>query len=379
MAIQFLYSNLGDTTSALVTSTSQETNFPDDNVILKDRNNPWRTPTSGGYFNISAGTQNLHFRESDNTSRTAVMSISVYSVGSLRTEIETQMEAVATDNYNVTFTSNFTWQIQRDPAGSLTLVFVGNTATSIGREIGYSTTANPSTTTGTLTAQDRAIHSYEFIQFDLGAASTVSAVAIIDKVSGIQIQQSANSGTTRWQGSDTEAFSSLTIDQTLSINNGIYASRLTGGAGTIPSARYWRALVTNPRNTDGYVQLGYISFGNPFEPTSTDVSPDFEFSIIDRSPESQALGGQKYYDKRDKLKQITIELPLMSNADRDQLQTIFSITGITDPFFIFVDPALGISSNLSEYTLFGRFTEELTFQYRISDLYDMGFTFQEAI
>jgi len=55
MSIQFLYNNLADAFSAKITSTTQETNFPDDHVINTDRNNPWRTQTgsaanTGGFF-----------------------------------------------------------------------------------------------------------------------------------------------------------------------------------------------------------------------------------------------------------------------------------------------------------------------------------------
>ena len=382
MAIQFLYNNFLDTSATLITSTSQETNFPDDNIILTDRNKPWRTPTAAGYFNISAGTRNIDFRDAAGALAVAQMSISAYSIGSLRAEIQGQMDTTASlDTFLVTFTSSFTWEIQRSGGGSLTLLwFDGVNGNSIGRTLGYSTSSNQSTTTGTLTAQDRAIHTYEFIHFDLGSARTISALGIIDRlIDGIQVQTSVNSGTVRWQGSDTNIFTSLTFDGTLAIQSGQYILRPTGGTGTIPSARYWRAFISDPRNSNGYVQLGYISIGQPFEPTSSDVSPDFAITVNDESPEERSIGGQRYYDARDKYKSFNISLPLISNPDHDTLFDIFSITGISHPFFLLIDPTLSISLNLGELSVYGRFGGNLEFSYRISDLYDLSFNLIEAL
>lgn len=386
MAIQFLYNNFSDTSTSLLTSTSQEANFPDDNIINTDRNKPWRTPTSGGYFNISAGTRFIDFISANGSVNAANISIGAYSLGSLRDEIIDRMNTVSSvTKYNVTFGSDFRWIIQRDSAGaagSLAILWNSgaNAANSIGRTLGYSTSANDSTTTGTLTADDRAIHTYEFVQFDLGSARTVSAIAIIDTVrDGILIQTNVNSGTVRWQGSDTEVFTSLTIDLTLTIQNKQYVAKPTGGTGTIPSARYWRILISDPRNSDGYVQLGYASFGVPFEPTSTDVSPDWEISYIDPSPSQRAIGGQLFFDKRDQYKSTKINLPLMSNPDHDQMLEIFSITGLHQPFFLLIDPTLSVSANLGELTLFGRFKDNLILEYKISDLYDLRFDFEESL
>ena len=385
MAIQFLYSNFADTTTTLITSTSQETVYPDDNIIVTDRNKPWRTPTSGGYFVISAGSRWIDFRSANGSLNAASMSIGVYSLGSLRSEILAQMNTVsAVATYTCSFGSDFRWYISPSSgaAGSLTILWNNgaNAANNIASLMGYSTSDNDSTTTGTLTADNRAIHSYEFIQFDLGSARTASAIGIVDRLSdGIQVQTNVNSGTVRWQASDTEAFTSLTVDLTLTIQSGQYIAKPTGGTGTIPAARYWRALISDPRNSNGYVQLGYAAFGVPFEPTSTDVSVDWELTMSDPSPIQKALGGQSYFDRNDKFRRTSVLLPLMSNADHDQLQSVFSITGISEPFFLFLDPTLSVSANLGELSIYGRFREELSFQYQISDLYSLNFEFEEAL
>lgn len=389
MGIQFLYNNFLDTSTTLITSTSQETVYPDDNIIVTDRNKPWRTPTSGGYFVISAGSRWLDFRSANGSLNAASMSISAYSFGSLRNEIITQMNAVsAVATYTVvtanSFGSDFRWWIAQSIGGAGSLTFLGNNganaANNINSLLGYITSSNESTTTGTLTALNRSIHSYEFIQFDFGAARTISAIGIVDRLSdGIQIQTSVNSGTARFQGSDTEAFTSLTTDLTLTIQSGQYIAKPTGGSGTLPAARYWRVLISDPRNSNGYVQLGYASFGQPFEPTSTDVSVDWQLTHSDPSPIQKALGGQSYFDKIDKFRKTSISLPLMSNADHDSLFSIFSITGISEPFFLFLDPTLSVSANLGELSIYGRFREELSFQYQISDLYSLNFEFEEAL
>ena len=380
MAIQFLFNNLADTSTTLITSTSAETNFPDVNIINTDRNNPWKTPTAGGFFNITAGNSFIDIKASDGSLTSIQMSISTYSLGSLKTEIQNKLNAASADTFNVTFSSNFIWEIQG--SASLTILWQSgaNAANNIGSILGYDISANDSTTTGTLTGDNRAIHTNEFVQFDLGSAQTVSTVAIIDRLSdGIQIQTTANSGTVRWQGSDTEAFTSLTVDITLATQSGQYVTRPTLGSGTAPSARHWRALISDPKNSNGFVQLGYISFGVPFEPTSTGVDPSWVLTNIDPSPVQKALGGQKYFDKRDHMRSTRISLPLMSNADHDQLQTIFSITGIANPFFLLIDPTLSVSNNTSELTIFGRFEDDLEFRYAISDLYNLEFDFEEAL
>lgn len=391
MGLQILYSNFADTSATLITSTSQETVYPDDNVINVDRNKPWRTPTAtvnasnGGYFVISAGSRWIDFRSANGSLNAASMSIGAYSLGSLRSEILSQMNTVsAVATYTASFGTDFRWMISpsQGAAGSLTILWNNgaNAANNIASLMGFSTSDNDSTTTGTLTADNRAIHSYEFVQFDLGAARTVSALGIVDRLAdGIQIQTSANSGTVRWQMSDTQAFTSLTVDLTLTIQSGQYIAKPTGGSGTIPAARYVRALISDPRNSNGYVQLGYISFGVPFEPTSTDVSIDWVLTMQDPSPIQKALGGQSYFDKRDKFRKTQISLPLMSNADHDTFQSVFSITGISEPLFLLIDPTLSVSANLGELSIYGRFNDNFEFQYQVSDLYDLSFEFEEAL
>jgi hypothetical protein len=105
------------------------------------------------------------------------------------------------------------------------------------------------------------------------------------------------------------------------------------------AARYWKVLVTDAGNADGYVQIGRLFIGAAWQPeVNYDYGSTFGFET-DTGVE-KALGGQEYFDRRTGRRVFRCQLSWLSEQEAyERAWEIQRSLGYDGEVFVNIDPA----------------------------------------
>ena len=112
----------------------------------------------------------------------------------------------------------------------------------------------------------------------------------------------------------------------------------------------------------------------------TNIARGFTKAIQDPSNASTSESGHRYFDTRQKywtFSQCAIQN--MPDSERLVLEQFFFDVGISEPFFISIDPELNISSDISDYTKYVHFARPPVFNHLFTTYYNVNFELREAV
>jgi hypothetical protein len=107
---------------------------------------------------------------------------------------------------------------------------------------------------------------------------------------------------------------------------------------SVKTYRWWRLLVADAGNPDGYLRAGRPFLGGQFEP-SRNFTKDWEEEIVDLSEVEYSDGGQAFANEKDIYSQIDLQFLRFSASDRDTFKTIAQAVGKKKAFFIILEPS----------------------------------------
>lgn len=148
----------------------------------------------------------------------------------------------------------------------------------------------------------------EWLVFDLGAAATVDAIAIMNHNFN---DFTSVTPTIKFQGHTADSWGTPDIDETLTVVDGIIVNYITGG-----SKRYWRVSMTGGSGTETAYEIGRVMFGAKFQPIkSYDIG--FSRNTNDFTTISQTVGGQLYSDFKEKFETFSLPFSSITTTQRD--------------------------------------------------------------
>ncbi len=326
---RFLYANLFQGAAAALTASSTEPAFPIAWLRDQQRGKTWRS--RAGYNVGSSDRDKLDFKEAG-VARVATLAVGNYATATLyAAQVQAAMNAApgAVNTYFVTYdaaTHKFT--IARN-TGAAAVILPFATGASLARsahaDLGF-TDADKSGLTSYL-ADGVSYHSREWVKVDLGSAQAATAAVAIN----------FNClGTITLQGNATDAWSAPTLSQVLSGNNAILLAFFGSS-----SQRWWRFLLSDVANPDGFSELGIVYVGPYTQPTigySVSLSDDpEELSAVD-----VAIQGAHFQDSRPIRDVWSLEWEEIQEADRAILEAwadatrrgktfFFSFQAVADP------------------------------------------------
>ena len=335
--------------ATLLSASSEQPSAP--KAWLKDqlRSKTWRSKLG---WNVRAGENDkLDFTEGVTGDATATLTAGNYATGAaLATEIQTQMDAAATDNtYTVTYsgsTNKFTIARATGTATfGLEWATGANATTSIGRDLGFDVSADD---TGLLSYEgdNASFKSREWVKADLGSPRSVASGIVINHNLGAV-------GTIRLQGNATDVWTSPTVDQLLTGNADIRIAYIAE-----QSLRYWRLLIDDvSSNTAGYSEVGIWSSGPNTQPT-VGYSIDFALQWQQLSEVSVAISGAHFQDERPQRPVWSLVWSEVPEADRALLRAALKAVPRGKSFFFTFDATTPLET---EYVyLDAGFQERLT-------------------
>lgn len=156
-----------------------------------------------------------------------------------------------------TSTNKFT--IARDTgADSVSLLWNSGFYASrdVAEDIGYSASADD--TGGTSYVADTvSYHSCEWLRYDLASAMAVKSALVTGHVAA------ATGGDIKIQGNSVDDWTNPTVNESLTADT---ADSIRAKDFTSQTLRYWRILISDTQNTNGYSQIGARFVGGYFEP-----------------------------------------------------------------------------------------------------------------
>lgn len=331
------YTLLDDT---FVFVSSEQLQHPKTFLIDPLRSKRWRSKL--GWNITSELNDKLDFSEGGPT-LTATLTAGNYTTGAaLAAEIKTQLDAVGALTYTVTY-SGVTNKFTIAASGVFELRwFTGPNATSfsVGIDLGFDVTADD-TGAASYLADFASYHTREWIKYDLQTAMAVLAMIAFDGnfISGTVVTIQANA---------TDVWSAPTFSQVLTADPDLVKHIFFLAAAQ--SFRYWRVLIDDVQNPDGFTELGVVYIGDYFEPdngySAAFTEDRAELTVVERAEQ-----GATFQHVRKTSREYPLQWLGESEADKDIFIEFAELVQVGRPFFMAFEPDVDIQNTL--YVMLG--------------------------
>ena len=272
--------------AANVYISSADADYPSTN--LYDRNRRKKMWRSSGAWIVESGSNTIVFQEQAGVNITATIAAAAYtSDTSFLAAIKTALEDAGVATYTVSrdATSNRI-KIASDLGGGATVFrLMWTSATTFGGLIGFNTAADD-TGASTYTADLLKIHTNEWVKWDLGIPTLPTCfVAFGDRNAALPISPTA---TIKLQGNHTDSWTAPAVDLSITYRENVLAYIDKDGIGGTTPYRYWRLLITDQDNPNGYLALGGIYLGTHV--TVSRGCPEFPLEVPDEDFSVNQIG-----------------------------------------------------------------------------------------
>lgn len=376
--VRILADNFVDTdVISNATQSSEQAAFPASNVYNKQRRSKvWR---SNGYWEITASNNELVFEETSSVPLTASVAVGNYtSSTSLFAAIKTALEAAGDSTYTVSFdatTGRIKIVSNGSGGGGIFSLLTSDAGSTLAETLGYDTAVDK---TGSLTAMADVlrISTGEWLQWDLGISLNPKAFVLIGaRNQSIKISPSA---TIKLQGNETNNWTTPSYETTLEYNDSTMVVVSDTGLHT-EALRYWRLLIDDLDNPNGYVEVGSVYLGDTYAPTQGIAQFPFQTSPVDRTVTVFSEGGQTFSDIREKTQEFSLSWAHLTKDECERFISIFEDVGTGVPFFMILDNDSVFSSSRNYYTRFVKFSTEPDFQLVRPNSYSGVFRLREEL
>lgn len=365
--ISFNYTQQNETT---LSSSSQNVNFPASNIKHEFRSKQWRSSFNGN-FEITT-TNKIDFKEaSGGPELTATVLAGTYSGTTLAAAIKSALEAVGAETYSVSKSETTgLWTISSSGTFFSLLNLTGtNQANSILKSaLGFANTDRTGFTS--YTGANIAIHTSEWIKFDLRTTEEVNSVVLLwPKEDGVIL---SDTSVIRVQANSTDEWSSPAVNQVLTISDKfeIASHYFT----TDQTHRYWRVVIEDPKNPYLYVNLGVVIFGK----SDLIENPDngFVYSLNDNSRVTTTEYGQRYTDEYPIFAELQLNFNNMDYSTASVFVDLFYQVGVRKPVFVVMDPDATIFG-ADAFAIYGKFHSQFGLSHVVKDIFSSGLVISE--
>ena len=169
----------------------------------------------------------------------------------------------------------------------------------------------------------------EWVKFDMGAAVNVTSFFIRNH--NLRI----GAGTLRIQASSDDVWAApeMVVNQLITVTPDIIEYTWSAAQ----SYRWWRILIDDAGNTDGYFRLGRVFLGTSVSP-SRNYNWAYPITRLDPSELIESDGGQVSVNTKTQYRQWVLDFRGLTDADHTALMTMYETVGRAVPYFISLDP-----------------------------------------
>ena len=352
-----------------ITASSAQTDYPVSNLQDSNRTKQWK---AAGNFVIDSTNENFYI--DDGSPKTVAITNGEYTGDGLATRIETDLN-LSSSGWTVSYSSS-TYKFSVTHASAD--IDFSSTTNAIWDTIGYTGSTDVTLSGSPLEADEIRIHSLEYIDIDFGAnAYDLRFWGLITSIGSVMGM--SNSSTVTIKANNTYSWTSPPIDQSFTRNDQGYFDFLADGS-NYRFARIEFQDRTNP-NGPGAINASYVYVGDFIDFSTTNIASGFQKQTNDPSNVQTAQSGRRFFNTRNRFtsfNNIAIQLP--SRADRLTFEQFVHDFGLSNPFFISIDPGTMISDDLAELTKFVNFDGLPTLNHVFVDYYNIQeFSVREVV
>lgn len=356
---------------AQVSSTSQDPNFPIENLAKHFRSKIWR---SAGFFVVTSDRNKIDFIETPmGPEFTAIIPIGNYLLLDLAEEIATQMSSVGDEDYVVTYDSaTGIWTIETEGTYLELLFATGtNEAETFAPVIGF-----PILDFEDDLAYDGsqvAIHTEEAILIDLAVTSPVDSFALL--FDPMRDPVFSTEAVLFLQASQTNSWLSPALEVTLSIDYDHNVA--THFFNSVQNYRYWRVKMVDPHNPNLYVEVPKLVLSRSTQ-LSQGPQMGFKNEIEDQSTEIKTPYGHKYFDLYPFGRSQDFTFEFLPEADVEILESIFRKVGKSVPICVSLDSEEELFDK-DRVFIYGRITGKHSQKQNFTQYFDVNLSIEEAL
>lgn len=321
--------------------------FPD-----RRRSQTWR---SNGNFVVTSLNKVIMFEETVSVPLTATIAEGTYGSDALFfAAVKAAFEANGDSTYTVSRDSS-TKKIRivsGGGSGRILNLLWDHTSTTAEDLLGFDNSASD---TGSLDylADDIVLHTEEWIKFDLGDSSNPKGFIITGPRNGsLGISSTA---IVKLQANNSDSWFSPALDLTLAYSDKTIFHFDTSGIG---SYRYWRLVIIDQDNANGYVEFSKIFLGDVIEPTQGAIQFPFRARLADLTQVVESQTGVSFANERQKTMEMRFNWLGLRYSEVEELRDFWEDVGLSTPFFIHIDPNLVLSSDPTKWLLLARFISD---------------------
>lgn len=354
-----------------VSYSSQDSNFPASNLSNSFREKEWR---SSGFYKVTSSNNKIEWTNytvdigpfPENPPRVVV---SEYDSTSLRHAVGSAMSYRRNPTYHPNpFEVSFDQSTKKFTISNADNFELNNTSDSVLRVMGF--TQSTYTGSNTYTSENVAIHTSEYVVFDLGISTSLDSFVLLWGANTPKLTESA---VVKIYANSTNTWSSPSLDATLTIEDSKQVSSLF--LETPHSARYWKVEISDPTNTNFYVNLGVCFFG--LKDTIRNADNGYTWNLSDGSIRSRTPYGQEYVDEYPVLKSISFSMNNLDYEDVLTLNDIYRTVGSkNNVYFELYDNLAGFDKDF--FCIYGKFDSSLGFQHVNYKIFNGSLTITET-
>lgn len=362
--------------------SSEQSAFPVSNLYNKERRSKvWR---SNGYWELPTDARQIVFRETTAVDLTATFTTFEFNnTSDLLTEIKTILEAAGGSTYTVeldTVTDKF--KITSDGVGGggiFEIIWTDTNTGNLGDIIGFDSSAD-STGALTYTADYLRIHTSEWIKWDFGISSNPDTFVLIGpRTRPLGISPSA---TIKLQGNETDVWTGPSYEQIIPYDSRVLslfkANESDDGLHSL-ALRFWRLLIEDVDNANGYVEAGVVYLGDYFTFAQGRAQYPLNGSYEDTSVTIFSEGGQSFSLAKQQTETFNINWFPLNNQDKEDFDEFFINFNTANPFFIQIDSNTAIGTSSNSYLRYCKLTSAPGWSVDFSNAYRLDMQLREEL
>lgn len=213
--------------------------------------------------------------------------------------------------------------------------------------------------------------SNETLTFDLITTEEIDSVVLLwPKEDGIRLSSTAE---LRIQANATNVWTAPAVDQVLTISNDyVLASHYFA---TAQSYRFWRVVIQDAGNPNGFVEIGVVWLGKGLE--IENAQNGFKYQLVDQTKITKTDFGHQYADVYPQLAVLDFTYQYLDYDSVQVLENAFRTNGAIQPVLVVLDP-LGEVFDKDHFTVYGKFKPTFGNQHVRYDILNLdGITVQE--
>lgn len=360
------------------TVSSEDASFPYLNLLDKyRRSKKWR---SAGAWAVDSSNNVLVFRETTGVDLTATVAAANYSSStSFCAAIKTALQAVGASTYTVTIDSTTKkLKIQSNGSGGGGLFQIKSTNVSSAgfcNLVGFSTSVDK---TGALiySADNLKISSGEWFKWDLGAPGNPRAFILT--ASGTSLIQFSPNATITLQANATDVWTSPQFSMNLNWDQKQIVAFDKDGLGGGAGFRFWRLLINDVANVDGYIEANHVYLGEAWAPDRGAIQFPFNEEIVDRTQVATSESGMIFSEIRPKSSKFSLEYDALNYQEKEMIEAIFDKFGKGRPCFWVFDSNAAFSSASNYYARYCFFDREPSWSLTTVNFFSMKIDLKEG-